>query len=128
MAKKEYYGSDNELQVGIEKLVGLTKEKATFITDALQESKPPAKLLSRACRDLSYMDLPLTCLEYMWIGCEGASIKQKIFAKAAYLLRVNEKNHPRVKMLFTLEENMKVLGKDEEDSLNKYMTKKGGLI
>ena len=128
MAKKEYYGSRNELQVGIEKLVGLTKEKATFITDALQESKPPAKLLSKACRGLSYMDLPMTCLEYMWIGCEEASIKQKIFAKSAYLLRVNEKNHPRVKILFTREENMMVLKKDEEDSLNNYMTRRGGLL
>ncbi len=128
MSKSKFYKTQSEVRVALEKLVSLTKEKSTFLTDTLQETKPPAKLLTPKCRDISYLDLPLSCLEYMWLGCDNASIKQKILAKAAYLIKVNESNHPRFNMLFTLEENMMVLEEEETDSINRYLTNKGGLL
>jgi hypothetical protein len=117
MSKKEYYSSHSEQEVGLKKLVGMDKTMSTMLVDILKESKPPQEMLSKGCRNLSYMEIPLSCLEYLWIGCSNASIKNKIMAKAAYLSRVNEHNHPRRKMLFTLAENQEVLKIDEENML-----------
>lgn len=111
--KTKYFESEAEKEVMVSKLTSLTKEKATLLYEAIKADKPAARLLTEKCRNLTYLEIPLKCLEYLWTGCENADLKTRLKAKASYLVRVNEHNHPRAKLLFDLDENMKVLSKDE---------------
>ncbi len=114
MAKKKYYESSIEFTLGLKKLVEMDKEKATLIFDRIREDAPPHRLLSKGCRVKKYQDLPLSCLEYIWIGAKTATMMERLKAKSCYLVRVNEHNNPRKHMLFTLEENQQIIDGDEE--------------
>ena len=117
--KSNYYESETEKRVAIVKLIELDKAKATLLYENIKDDKPYNKLISEKCRNLSYLDIPLKCLEYLWIGCKKADLKTKLKSKASYLVRINEDNHPRKHLLFSLEENMKVITEDETKVLSK---------
>jgi len=119
MGKKKYYNSASEEKIVLKKLVGLDKEKATYLYDATCDGKPPQRLMQKRCRDLTFIDIPLMCLEYIWIGCESSTIKDRLLAKASYLVRINDDTNPRKHLLFTLDENMEVVKDDENEMLEK---------
>ena len=120
MSKKKYYESDSEKEIVIKKLVNLNKEKATYLYDATCSGQPPQRLMQKKCLGLTFIEIPLKCLEYIWIGCKSASLKNRLLAKAAYLVRVNNDTNPRKHLLFTLDENMEVAKADEAEMLKAF--------
>ena len=120
MSKKEYYESAAERKIMINKIMKLDKAKATLLHDAASEDKPPQNILSKGCRGLTFMEIPLSCLEYVWIGSTKAKLKDRLLAKAAYQIRINEDTNPRKHLLFDLEENMYVVKEDEVVMLKEF--------
>jgi len=113
MGKKKYYISESEKKVAYVKLFTMDEEKATMLFETFKLKNPPQRLLANSVRGMSYNDVPLSTLEYLWIGCEKSDLKTRIRAKASYLVRCNEYNHPRLKLMLSYRENMDVLRMDE---------------
>ena len=113
MSKKEFYASENEKIVALDKLINMDEKQATMLYSRVSGNKIPSELVSVAQRSKTYEQASLKTLEYLWIGSKKANWNIKLSAKAAYLVRTNEHDHPRMDMLFTYEENMAILKKDE---------------
>jgi hypothetical protein len=114
MSKTEYYQSSSELEMAIVKLKSMDEVSASMLYGNIENDTPPNKLLSAKQRDKTFKEVSLTALEYLWIGCTKSDMKIRISAKAAYLARCTEDNHPRKKLLFTYRENMFVVNTDEQ--------------
>lgn len=111
--KEKYYSSSSELKLATVKLKSMDKKSANMLFGSIKDKTPPQNLLCKQQRGLSYMDVSLSSLEYLWFGAKSSSMKNRICAKAAYLCRANELNHPRRKLLFNYAENMWVVGEEE---------------
>jgi hypothetical protein len=111
--KEKYYSSSKELEMAIVKLKSMDEEAATMLFGSIKDKTPPQSLLCKQQRGLSYSDVSLSSLEYLWFGAKSSSMKNRICAKASYLCRANEHNHPRKKMLFNYSENIWVVKEEE---------------
>lgn len=117
--KEKYYSSSIELEMAIVKLKSMDEKSATMLFGSIKDKTPPQNLLCKQQRGLSYSDVSLSSLEYLWFGAKSSSMKNRICAKAAYLCRANEYNHPRKKMLFDYAENMWVVKEEETKMISK---------
>ena len=113
MSKSTYYTASTEKKAALTKLISMDEKAATMLYGRIKDDKLPSQLVSTNQRKKTFEDAAFKTLEYLWLGSNKANWNIKLKAKAAYLVRTNEHDHPRLDMLFTYEENMEILREEE---------------
>jgi len=114
--KDTYYKSEVEKNMALKKLCTMTKDTATELYELSKDKFPVQSLVVVHDRNKPYSEVRMKTLEYLWFGSKKASVKIRLYAKAAYLLRLDDETNPRKHLLFSLDE-VKELAKAEEKQM-----------